>query len=273
MEKMELIKIAVQLIYKLEENYSWGEKPDADNMIEELKKLEDIGLLGESAHQPIPEIIISEEDCELWNEGENRESNIHFDKEPEIDFSKFDNIFDLLGIYNYDNPTVEGKIILYEKCIMKFGQYFHSKIGGPILNLKESDCIHRVLEIVLWHELGHWVTHWMLDKDDKRWNSGTFIYNKSTFDLHEGLAELFTYYAITNTQKENLHYGLLFEFMQIGQSACYHKHHEILSHKNFSWENVLNAIQVLRKVEDRNQINLETFLSLLETGINTNLTI
>ena len=50
-------------------------------------------------------------------------------------FKKTENIFDILGVYQNQNPNSEGKIILYKKCIEEFGECFYTENPNlPLFN-------------------------------------------------------------------------------------------------------------------------------------------
>lgn len=163
-------------------------------------------------------------------------------------FMHHDDIFDRLGCYKkQEGVNKEGKIILYKKCIESFGTRFFegNRHLAPFTSL--TDCINMVYKIVLYHEFGHWITHWMSDSKGNRWNDTFWNLkpNPNANDLIEGLAQLFTYYAILN-DRDVKKLKFLFEFMLLGQSAPYHKHIEIIKHPKFSWDNSFKALEKVR---------------------------
>lgn len=127
---------------------------------------------------------------------------------PEVyytDFEKFKNQYgdirnrdegtiDYLGVYvckndisdyiqNYEllpcSKTEEGFIVLFKDRIKHYSKRE---------NLNNSN----VQFVVLMHELGHWLTHWALDKNAENWSVGYHLNNKHT---HEALAQLIAYWS------------------------------------------------------------------------------
>jgi hypothetical protein len=173
-----------------------------------------------------------------------------------------DNLFDLLGSYKVKVPMKEGRIILYEDCISKFGLIFYETFGKTIGKSRQF-CINLICEIVLWHELGHWITHWMPGRDKNKWN--TKSYNSGSIDVHEGLAQLFTHYAIINIKDNKLrtNYLLLFSLMLQNQAPCYHKFLDILGHKKFGWNQCFTALTMIRIVEKADEATMDYFIKHL----------
>ena len=166
--------------------------------------------------------------------------------EEECSYVHFDNIFDCLGYYQKrEGENVEGEIVLNKKCIENYALDLKQKgfnLKSRIYPFPYNEC---VFKIVLFHELGHWITHWMLDKDSKRWGDDFWEITPNPNDLLDGLAQLFTYQAILiDPDFKNL--KILFEIMLTGQTDPYHQHSTILKHKNFSWYNVFNALAEIR---------------------------
>lgn len=261
MDQFDIKKEAKHLIYLIEDKYEWGEKNYGDTPINDVKEMEKRGMIEE--HFSWPEIDINHGKCRI-NTDESQFTVPDKEKEDEINFRGIPNIMDLLGTYLVADSKHEGLIRLYVRCIENYGCYFHSSPENQT-NLNRNDCIKIIYQIVIWHEFGHWVTHWMLDKSDNRWNSKT--YNPNEKDLHEGLAQLFTHFAIINYTNWNSEWGShlddVFNFMLINQSGCYHKYKDILKNKCFSWENVMITIEAIRKEKDINKINLESLLDRL----------
>jgi len=178
------------------------------------------------AHYELPDSIeISDDECVFMNE---------------------EDIFDRLGCYKkQEGIDKEGKIILYKKCIESFGTRFFEQNRHLLSFASLTDCINMVYKIVLWHEFGHWITHWMSDSKGNKWNDTFWYLKPNPNDLLEGLAQLFTYYAILN-DADVKKLKFLFEFMLLGQCAPYHKHIEIMKHSKFSWENSFKALEKVR---------------------------
>jgi len=243
---------ADHLLLKISKNHGWGEPHksfEIDEQTKTMKTMINLGMLPEE-YLPKPEIIYSSDTCKfLFPE--------KIDEWP-------DNLFDLLGLYEVYDPKKEGRIILYEECIKNLGLIYYNMIG-KYLGQSRQFCINMVREIVLWHELGHWITHWMPGSDGYRWNNSTYMYDGyGTNDLHEGLAQLLVFYSVINIDeyKNQSDYFLMFDFMIRKQAPCYHKHIDIMNHGNFSWNGILRALTILRITEDHN-ITLDYLLGNL----------
>jgi|GEM_PF-1928653 len=173
----------------------------------------------------------------------------------------YEGIFDLLGVYQKDGDNAEGKIILYKICIEEFAKDFYVK-NACFPNLKltsEADCADMLYKIIFWHEMGHWITHWMLDTDEFRWDDRFWSLVPNPNDLLEGLAQAITYYFIIN-DADCTRLKFMFEYLLLGQSAPYHKHIDIIKHPNFGWKNFFKALEQIRQEDTQ---DLATYLSLL----------
>lgn len=179
------------------------------------------------------------------------------------------NIFDLLGEYKYTSPVNEGQIILYKKCIESYAKYFHDKniYTGEFSSLPE--CTNWLYKIVLWHEVGHWITHWMLDKSGSRWDDTFWSLEPNPNNLLEGLAQVFTYYAIIKDE-DSKKLKFMFESLLLGQSEPYHKHIDIIKHANFSWENCMVALKKIRKESQPDLIKYLGFFKINLPSTETN---
>lgn len=233
------------LLLKIHENHSWGDPlnhPEFDR--ETLNYMVDRGMIPVEYFTK-PKITYSEDLCPFT-----------------LDKDLPDNLFDLLGIYQVKDPMKEGHIILYEDCIRKFGLIFYEAFGKTIGQSRQF-CINMVREIVLWHELGHWITHWMPGKDKNRWN--TKSYNLGSKDVYEGLAQLFTHYAIINLEDNKLRndFLILFSFMLRNQSHCYHKYLDIMGHNKFGWNQCFTALTMIRMVEKADEATMDYFIENL----------
>ena len=178
----------------------------------------------------------------------------------ECAFINEEDIFDRLGCYKKQKGIdKEGKIILYNKCIESFGTRFFEQNRHLSSFASLADCINMVYKIVLWHEFGHWITHWMSDSKGNRWNDTFWNLGPNPNDLLEGLAQLFNYYAILkDSDVKKLKF--LFEFMLLGQRDPYHKYIEIIKHPKFSWNNSFKALENVRESPPH---EFQTYLNLL----------
>lgn len=89
--------------------------------------------------------------------------------------------FEIAGVYFYKGYAQEGEIILYNDQISTAGLSYY-ELTGRVIGKYQSSCITMVEEIVLWHQLGHWIIHWMQGKDRSRWNTGSYRYDERTKD-------------------------------------------------------------------------------------------
>lgn len=228
-----------KVVYSLHKHsYMFGEFNEV--FLEAGATEREIFLFDENSYIIIPDCIeIVEDDCT---------------------FTKSETIFDLLGVYKYQKQNTEGKIILYKKCIENFGKDYYNNYSKVLNKITESECINLIYKIVLWHELGHWITHWMLDSKKSRWDDRFWSLTPNPNDLLEGLAQIFTYYSIINDPKVDL-LKLQFEFMLLGQSGPYKKHIEIIRNNKFSWFNICKALEKIRmeKVQD-----LSNYIKILD---------
>jgi hypothetical protein len=242
---------ADHLLMSLYKNFGWGDPYDCQNSCPgnnfTIIEMEERCMFPESYHAR-PEIVYSEDECKI-------KLIDKLDPWPE-------NLFEVLGEYRIVRYDRQGTIFINEDCIREFGLIFYNHFG-KILKKQRQYFINLVREIVLWHELGHWITHWMPGKDKHRWASASFRYNEKTRIIHEGLAQIFTQYAILTLDDERLRndYQLLFHYILLNQSACYYKYQEIMNHPKFSWNNLLGGITMLRILEKSEEVTFEYLLN------------
>lgn len=160
-------------------------------------------------------------------------------------------IFDLLGVYKKLSDNQEGKIILYNKCIRSYAESLYERISSELKEREinnEEECVELIYTIVLWHEIGHWVTHWMKDSSGNRWDDSFWKLRPNPNDFLEGLAQLITYYAIDNESNDGYMKKLnfIFEDLLTNQPDPYKQHKEIMNNRNFSWEINFTVIELVR---------------------------
>lgn len=182
---------------------------------------------------------------------------VEIDKLPE-------NLFDLLGAYQMKSYDSEGTIFLYEARIHEIGLLFYIN-AGRVLRMSRSYCINQVREIVLWHQLGHWITHWMPGKDHNRWNRKSFLYNDMSKNVHEALAQVFVQFAIQHIEDDNKrnHFQIIFHYMLHKQQKCFYQYSKLFKHPRFGWNNLLGAITMLRILENPEDVTIEYLLNNL----------
>lgn len=129
---------------------------------------------------PLPSIwtsheLISEKDIsDLREKGILRKSK---DEVYEDEVNKdAQHCIDLLGMY----CPKEVKIVLFITRI---------KNTAKDLNIEEE----LLKQIVILHEIGHWISH-KLVYNNTDWIE--YLYNKKTVDVHEGLAQLYTWWVV-----------------------------------------------------------------------------
>ena len=186
--------------------------------------------------------------------------NTHFFEKPNVIISDecpnmsfdhsdiHDGIFDLLGQYQLKNGVEnQGEIVLFMGCIKKFSKHALQDVNKFLKSSVTFDeIVDLVTRIVLWHELGHWTAHWMRDDSRNRWNNNNYRYdNQQDKMLHEGIAQVFTYWSILSDANSNK-LRILFEYLLKGQSEQYHQHITIMQHNQFGWKSFLDALKTIR---------------------------
>ena len=175
-----------------------------------------------------------------------------------------DNLFDLLGEYRVSSYCTEGTIFLYKSNIYKIGLLFHNNIGSA-LGMSLTYCVDLIREIVRWHQLGHWITHWVPGKDHHRWNSISYRYDDESKEVHEALAMAFVQFAILHIEDDNRrnHYQILFHYMLHNQQKLYYLYNQLLKHPRFGWNTLLGGITMLRLLENPDEVTFEYLLNNL----------
>lgn len=241
------------LLTTLRTVYKWGEPAEMSSQngnlysaITQAKKTEG----EERTYQSRPTIIYSDKKCDYAIQ-------LEINKLP-------DNLFDLLGAYRVKSYDTEGTIFLYEARIHEIGILFY-KNAGRVLRMSRSYCVNLVREIVLWHQLGHWITHWMPGKDHNRWYGKSFLYNDMSKDVHEALAQVFVQFAIQHIEDDNRrnHFQIIFHYMLHKQQNCFYLYNQLLKHPGFGWKNLLGAITMLRILENPEEVTMEYLMNNL----------
>ena len=175
-----------------------------------------------------------------------------------------DNLFDLLGKYQVESYDAEGTIFLYKSCINKIGELFHNSIGKK-MGMEQNYYVDLVREIVIWHQLGYWITHWMPGKDHHRWNVKSYRYDDKSKEVHEALAMAFVQFAILHIEDDNRrnHYQILFYYMLDNQQKLYYLYNQLLKHPRFGWNTLLGGITMLRILENPDEVTFEYLLDNL----------
>jgi hypothetical protein len=172
------------------------------------------------------------------------------------------NLFHLLGEYKTESASQEGVILLYDDETEKFSEACHQSFSS-LYKLPASEVREMVRDIILWHQTGHWIVHWLKGTDNSRWTNRSYKIDDNTLDLHEGLAQIFVEYAIHNIENHlsRTQYNMLFNYLLTNQAPCFHTHTMIRNHKNFSMKGLLRSIMIVRILSEPEEVNLEYLLS------------
>jgi hypothetical protein len=123
------------------------------------------------------------------------------DEKPQINN---DNIFDLLGRYKSQDShwEEEGRIIMYPNAIWEYAEKLIKSQGK---NVPVEELFNKLTRIILIHELSHWVFHWLPCDSIHGEIQRNKFYKSFNTELHEFVAQYFTWTAIT----ENASFKLL----------------------------------------------------------------
>lgn len=252
-----MLKMAIDpvdhLLMTLYTMYQWGEPAENSSRNGIPHSAETHARNAGLAEEPLPawpKHGFKEVECPLMMQ-------IEADKLP-------DNLFGLLGEYQVKSYDTEGTFFLYKSCINKIGELFHNSLGEEV-GMKQNYCVDLVREIVIWHELGYWITHWMPGKDHHRWNSKSYRYDEKSIEVHEALAMAFVQFAILHIEYDNRrnHYQILFHFMLDNQQKLYYLYNQLLKHPRFGWNTLLGGITMLRLLENPDEVTFEYLLNNL----------
>lgn len=147
----------------------------------------------------------------LWHEYDLPYIGIS-DEDPKLQ----DNYFDgYLGMYAAidKNWEKEGRIVLFSKPIKRVAEEYSTHSG-----ILKEESLNNIIQIVLYHEIGHWIFHYA-NIENFRYNK---FYNEINNDLHEAIAQFFVKEAIKNDQKLKD----LFNWLCSKQSQIYNNHLE-----------------------------------------------
>jgi len=136
--------------------------------------------------------------------------------------SEYINIEEVLGCY-VPNP----KIILYQRGLKWVAKKY---------NLDEE----LLREVVLIHEIGHWVTHLLPKFESPFWP--TELYKLTSTEVHEGWAQLITWWIVNEIGGEMKN---VFENLNKLQSQPYHVYEKLTS---YSINSVVKSLVMLRQL-------------------------
>jgi hypothetical protein len=152
---------------------------------------------------------------------------------------------DYLGVYIPDYTEIkchencekeivnEGLIILFEDKIAEYAERIEKvlSIGLPVIE-------NSLKEVVLYHELGHWFSHWA-EKGGENWKCGYSANDKIT---HESYAQIIAYWCAHGNPINEL---MLSDYLtQKNTPSPYNKY---LSLIDFAKSDILNKLILIRK--------------------------
>lgn len=163
-----------------------------------------------------PPIFVEYPDME--NIRRNEES-----KEQKTEFPDTFTIEELLGCYFADQRT----IVIFDR--------------GIDWCVKNKHFAKSTLEnVVLIHELAHWITHRLPGKTTSNWDLDLF--NRTETNVHEGFAQLFTYWIAGEVRGE---FKDTFEKLNLNQSSKYHVFKQFTAEEP---SEILDSLEALRKL-------------------------
>ncbi|MEN3045220.1 MAG: hypothetical protein ABDH37_08445 [Candidatus Hydrothermales bacterium] len=183
-------------------------------------------------YSPLPEIYISLETPpififypELEEEVFEERKEIYEEKRPWKEREKPETISieDLLGCYIPEKQM----ILLYQR-----GIEWEAK--------KYQISEERIREIVLLHEIGHWITHLLPKQGVPPWPLE--FYKLTSPEVHEGWAQLITYWVVKDVKGE---LEKVFEEMDKHQPSEYHVYKDFA---NYNQDKVISSLEVLRRI-------------------------
>jgi hypothetical protein len=169
----------------------------------------------------------------------------HHEGEERIPDDDIFNIEELLGLY----LSHKERIVLFEKGIAFCAR-----------RLKEDQQALRW--VVLVHELGHWLSHVLPQKNPPvpRWSLDT--YTTTSTEVHEGLAQFFCHWLVQHHRSQHPNYAKIFDNLNKKQSGPYHVYKELVN-KGYTIDQVLQSIAALRQLDEAADKN--TWFSLLSS--------
>ena len=153
----------------------------------------------------------------------------------------------LLGVYEYDQNT-EGVITLYKKTIEHCAKKLFAVTNSEI-NAERAE--YQLRLIVLLHELGHWIAHWLADEDNGRW-----FKMKDTEDFHEAWAQLMVYLALKGNP------SVMDDFKKLAdhQLEIYRGYEKLKEYE------ILQIMEVYKNCRNESWVDLESFIESIVTN-------
>ncbi|MBM3163824.1 MAG: hypothetical protein FJZ80_00050 [Bacteroidetes bacterium] len=198
----------------------------------------------------------------LWLKDLFTENGYTVDRFPEVYYDTFENACevwpflkgnkyeegtpDYLGVYipnyskikceeNCDLKIVnEGVIVLFKDRILVYAEMIEGKQALGLSVIENS-----LKEVVLYHELGHWFSHWPLDDSGANWKCGYDAKDKIT---HESYAQIIAYWCSDGNPLNEL---ILEDYLTpINTASPYYMYLALIPH---SKSDILNKLKLIRK--------------------------
>ena len=153
---------------------------------------------------------------------------------------------DYLGVYIAKKPKIkceekcdlkivnEGVIVLFKDRILAYAERIDGKLALGLSVIENA-----IKEVVLYHELGHWFSHWPLDDSGANWKCGYDTKDKIT---HESYAQIIAYWCTDGNPVNEL---ILRDYLTPKNTASpYYMYLELIPH---SKSDILNKLKLIRK--------------------------
>jgi hypothetical protein len=153
---------------------------------------------------------------------------------------------DYLGVYITNYPEIkceencdlkivnEGVIVLFKDRILEYAERIDGKLALGLSVIENS-----LKEVVLYHELGHWFSHWPLDDSGFNWKCG---YNSKDKITHESFAQIIAYWCSVGNPVNEI---ILRDYLTpINVASPYNKYLDLMPH---SKNDILNKLKLIRK--------------------------
>ncbi len=153
---------------------------------------------------------------------------------------------DYLGVYIAKKPKIkceekcdleivnEGIIVLFKDRILEYAKRIDGKLALGLSVIENA-----IKEVVLYHELGHWFSHWPLDDSGANWKCGYDTKDKIT---HESYAQIIAYWCTDGNPVNEL---ILRDYLTPKNTASpYYMYLKLIPH---SKSDILNKLKLIRK--------------------------
>ena len=128
----------------------------------------------------------------------------------------------------------EGVIVLFKDRILAYAERIDGKLALGLSVIENS-----LKEVVLYHELGHWFSHWPLDDSSSNWKCG---YNSQDKITHESFAQIIAYWCSAGNPVNEV---ILRDYLTpINKESPYYMYLELIPR---SKSDILNKIKLIRK--------------------------